>query len=130
MPIFLLPFDWIVSLTLHFARSWHKIRPMSLFVFDVDGTLIDEAPDQHAPALISQANKGHALREIAGVLDVPPENVVASGDSENDLKMLRIARHFVQVGSVSHLKDLCKEQVFWSILGVPQWPEQHLEGRI
>lgn len=77
-----------------------------------------------------QANKGHALREIAGLLGVALENVVAFGDSENDLEMLRIAGHSVQVGHVPDLKDICKEQVSCPLLGVPRWLGQHLEGRI
>ncbi|GEM46980.1 HAD hydrolase family protein [Deinococcus cellulosilyticus] len=76
-----------------------------------------------------QANKGHALKEISALLDIPLEDVVAFGDSENDLEMLRLAGHSVQVGHVSCLKDICKEQVSCPLVGVPQWLGRYLEGR-
>ena len=36
-------------------------------------------------------NKGNALRQMAALLQVPPENTVAAGDAQNDLPMIQAA---------------------------------------
>ncbi len=43
------------------------------------------------------ATKGNALRRAGQMLDIPPENFVAFGDSLNDLPMLEVAGHSVAV---------------------------------
>ncbi|GGJ53881.1 HAD family hydrolase [Deinococcus roseus] len=76
-----------------------------------------------------KANKQHALREIADLLGVPLASVIAFGDSDNDMEMLRIAGHSVQVGAAHYLKDICKEQVSCPLIGLPGWLGRYLEGR-
>lgn len=46
-----------------------------------------------------QANKGTALRRIVAQLGVSPDRVIAFGDSDNDLPLLREAAFAVQVGT-------------------------------
>lgn len=77
----------------------------------------------------AQAHKGHALMEIAGLLNVSLEHVTAFGDSDNDLEMLKHAGHAVQVGDAPCLKDICKEQVSCPLIGLPAWLGRQLEGR-
>lgn len=49
------------------------------------------------------ATKGKALKRLCGMIDIPPEQVLALGDSENDLSMLQIAGMGVAMGNASEL---------------------------
>lgn len=57
------------------------------------------------------AHKGAALTLIAGALDIPPERTVAFGDSDNDVAMLELAGHAVQLGSLPLLAPHAHDQV-------------------
>ncbi len=46
-------------------------------------------------------DKGTALRRLAAALDVPPAAVLAVGDGENDLAMIRFAGHGVAVANAA-----------------------------
>ena len=73
-----------------------------------------------------QASKHLALQKIAARLGIPLAEVIAFGDSDNDLEMLRVAGHAVQVGEMPYLKDLCHDQVSCPLIGLPVWLEQHV----
>ena len=60
---------------------------------------------QTSPRLLEflhpEVSKGAALRRIAHLLDVPREEIVAFGDSHNDLEMLEFAGTGVAMGNAS-----------------------------
>ena len=70
-----------------------------------------------------QANKGEALRQIARALEVPLENTIAFGDSDNDVAMLRAAGVAVQVGDAECLSPHAHHTVSCATLGLPGWLE-------
>lgn len=74
-----------------------------------------------------EARKHLALQKIAAMLGVPLTEVIAFGDSDNDLEMLQMAGHAVQVGDMPYLKDLCHDQVSCPLIGLPLWLEQYLK---
>ncbi len=47
------------------------------------------------------ANKGDGLKQLCKTLDLQPENVMAIGDSDNDLRMLEFAGMSVAMGNAS-----------------------------
>jgi len=57
------------------------------------------------------AHKGAALERIAGALDIPLSRTVAFGDSDNDVAMLELAGHAVQVGTLPLLAGHADGQV-------------------
>lgn len=56
--------------------------------------------DSNFDVIPANAGKGHALRFVAGALEVPMERVVAAGDSENDRDAL-LAANAVLVGNAT-----------------------------
>lgn len=87
---------------------------------EVTQTLVDNVPAEYRKeytitrsgpdameVLNIEADKGHALRELAEVLDIPSERVMAIGDFENDLGMLEFAGLGVAMGNaVAEVKDI------------------------
>lgn len=59
----------------------------------------------------AQANKAEALKYIALTLGVLMDNTIAFGDSDNDLEMLKLAGHAVQVGNMPYLYEIAHEQL-------------------
>ncbi|MFC3928371.1 Cof-type HAD-IIB family hydrolase [Streptococcus caprae] len=60
-------------------------------------------------AMPQGATKATALAQLCQDLDVPASQVMAIGDANNDLEMLRYAYHSVAMGnSEDHIKDLCR----------------------
>ena len=57
----------------------------------------------------SGAHKGAALIAIAGVLGIDMARTVAFGDSDNDLAMLEVAGHAVQLGRLPLLRPHADE---------------------
>ena len=55
------------------------------------------------------ANKGAALLAIAGALDIDMAQTVAFGDSDNDVAMLEVAGHAVQLGDLPLLRPHADE---------------------
>lgn len=49
----------------------------------------------------SQINKGQGIRSICSVLGIGPEQVMAFGDAENDIPMLRVAGIGVAMGNAA-----------------------------
>lgn len=73
------------------------------------------------------ANKGAALRRIAGALGIPLDHTLAFGDSENDLAMFEVAGVAVQVGEAECLRDSAHHRVSCSALGLPAWLAEYAE---
>ncbi|MFC5596896.1 HAD-IIB family hydrolase [Deinococcus cellulosilyticus] len=59
----------------------------------------------------TQANKAEALKYIASTLGVGLKDTTVFGDSDNDIEMLRLAGHAVQVGHMPYLQEVSDEQV-------------------
>ncbi|GGJ53855.1 HAD-IIB family hydrolase [Deinococcus roseus] len=57
------------------------------------------------------ANKAEALKYIASTLGVGLSNTTVFGDSDNDIEMLRLAGHAVQVGHMPYLQEVSDEQL-------------------
>ncbi len=55
----------------------------------------------HLEVTRAGVNKGSALRELAAYMGIPLERVVAIGDEQNDISMLRIAGLAVAMGNAS-----------------------------
>lgn len=70
---------------------------------------------QSAPGNIEimpkNANKGTALEFLAQFLDLEREQVMAMGDAENDLSMLKYAYHSVAMANGTQIvKSICRYQ--------------------
>lgn len=72
------------------------------------------------------ANKGHALKTMAEHLGIDLQDTVVFGDSDNDLEMLTLAGHAVQVGDMPYLREVCHEQVSCPLVGLPEWLHRRL----
>lgn len=71
-----------------------------------------QEPYQHFLTITpTQANKAEALKYIASTLGVHLKNTTVFGDSDNDIEMLRVAGHAVQIGHMSYLQEVSDEQL-------------------
>lgn len=54
------------------------------------------------------ASKGQALKDLAQILDIPKENIMAIGDNENDIDMIEYAGMGVAMGNaIASVKEIC-----------------------
>ena len=64
---------------------------------------------KYAEIVSHGVSKAAALTQLAGLLHIPMENVMAIGDSNNDLPMLRAAGHSVAMGNaLPEVKEACE----------------------
>ena len=59
----------------------------------------------------SQINKGQGIRSICSVLGIGPEQVMAFGDAENDIPMLRVAGIGVAMGNAADVVKAAADYV-------------------
>lgn len=75
----------------------------------------------------TQANKAEALKYIASTLEVDLRDTTVFGDSDNDIEMLRLAGHAVQVGHMSYLEEVSDEKLDHPS-DIAGWLRRFLEG--
>lgn len=57
--------------------------------------------------LNKSASKGQALKDLAQILSIPRENIMAIGDNENDIDMIEYAGMGVAMGNaIASVKDV------------------------
>ncbi len=65
--------------------------------------------DTNFDVIPANAGKGHALRFVADALGVPPERVVAAGDSENDVDALLAANAVLVANATDGVRRLLED---------------------
>lgn len=69
-------------------------------------TMVQPSPNM-LEILPMGASKGAGLKRLLDMLDIQPENVLALGDGENDLEMIKLAGIGIAMGNaMSHLKEV------------------------
>ncbi len=100
------PFPWIKVLFMQEKEQIQSVREalqMSDFVNDFD--FIQSSP-QYYELLPKGASKGNALVKLAEILGVDRKRVIAIGDNENDISMIKAAGMGVAVANaIPQLKD-------------------------
>jgi Cof subfamily protein (haloacid dehalogenase superfamily) len=74
--------------------------------FYAEYTILKSEPF-YLEVLNKSASKGQALKDLARILDIPKENIMAIGDNENDIDMIQYAGMGVAMGNaVASVKEV------------------------
>jgi 5-amino-6-(5-phospho-D-ribitylamino)uracil phosphatase len=105
--------DDVTSILIHAAEE--DVEKIRTYLSDVHAEVVDHrrwAAPWHVIEIIKAGmNKAVGLQKIATYYDIPVERIIAFGDEDNDLEMLKYAGHGVAMGNaIDQLKAVANKE--------------------
>ena len=91
-----------------FIPDHPKLREMTDALREIPGILVTRSSEHNIELMPEGIHKGHGISELARWLGIPLSAVMAFGDEENDLPMLKTVGYGLAMGNApEHVKEQC-----------------------